>query len=89
MSLKEQHPRVQKVAIHAIRELEGHLCLFHAFPESGADSSMFIRRALANGAKVVGDSDLRKILKNEKQKSYAKKLGTIVSVLPCLASIHV
>ena len=86
LNLKKQRPRVQKVAIHAIRELEGHLCMVHAFPDAGTDSAVFIRRILANSAKAVGDSELRKILKNDRQASYAKKLGSIVCGPPSLLS---
>ena len=81
LNLKEQRPHVQKVVIHAIRELEGHLCMVHAFPDAGTDSAVFIWHILANSAKAVGDSELRRILKNKKQVSYAKKLGSIVHAL--------
>ena len=81
LNLKEQCPRVQKVVIHAICELEGHLCMVHTFLDAGTDSTVFIQRILANSAKAVGDSKLRRILKNEKQVSYVKKLGSIVCML--------
>lgn len=60
--------------------------MVHAFPDAGTDSAVLIRCILANGAKAVGDSELRRMLKNEKHASYAKRLGSIVCVF-CVFSV--
>ena len=77
-NLKQQPPRVYRVALSAMRECELNTLLCNAFPD---EDPSFARRILIKHAQKVGYKDMVRKLKSDKgtDETYQRKFGQIVS----------
>ena len=77
-NLGDQYPRVYRVAVRAIKEVEMHIGTVNAFPEGEADGREYLRKILIKHATTLKYKDMTKRLRDDKNKKYWRKFASIV-----------
>ncbi|RDX47622.1 hypothetical protein OH76DRAFT_1419473 [Lentinus brumalis] len=75
LKLKNQRPRVGRVAKQAIDDMLLSVCIINAYPDGPDKSNDFAQSSLRRSAKALGDMDIARRLKHDDK--YCKKLATI------------
>ncbi|KAI1781774.1 hypothetical protein LXA43DRAFT_1105349 [Ganoderma leucocontextum] len=76
-NLGDQHPRVYRVAIRAIKEVETLIATVNAFPEGEADGREYLRSILVKHATALKYKEMAKRLRDNKGKKYWRKFASI------------
>ncbi|KAI1797996.1 hypothetical protein LXA43DRAFT_1088150 [Ganoderma leucocontextum] len=76
-NLNDQHPRVYRVAVRAIKEVETHIGTVNAFPEGEADGREYLRNILIKHATALNYKEMVKRLRDDKRKKYWRKFASI------------
>ncbi|KAI1782336.1 hypothetical protein LXA43DRAFT_1068910 [Ganoderma leucocontextum] len=76
-NLNDQYPRVYRVAVRAIKEVETHIGTVNAFPEGEADGREYLRNILIKHATALNYKEMVKRLRDDKGKKYWRKFASI------------